>query len=768
MRHFATLLLSLLLCAVFVSCRQQSQVKPAYPFNDPSLSKEARVNDLLSRLTTEEKVTMMMNNSAAIERLGIPAYNWWNEALHGVARAGEATVFPQVIGIAATFDEDLNLATYTIASDEARATYNDAIANGTYRQYYGLTFWTPNINIFRDPRWGRGMETYGEDPYLTSRMGLAAVKGLQGNDKNFFKAHACAKHYAVHSGPEPLRHSFDVSVSPTDLWETYLPAFKALVTEGNVQEVMCAYNRYEGNPCCGSSKLLIDILRNRWKYEGVVVSDCGAIDDFYREGRHGTHPDALTASKDAILNGTDLECGSSFRAMIEGVQKGVITDADLDPHVGRLIADRIELGMLDPEDLTPWKDYDIDDICTPEHIAHSLKVARESMVLLKNNGNTLPLSKDIKKIAVVGVNAVDSAMLLGNYNGTPRSVVTILDGIEAKFPKAEVTYVEGCKLVDGFMERVRNSADTRQRRPEFYEGVVDGTQKVQQPATPPGPWKAPENYDDVVAQVKDAEVIIYVGGLNPNLEGEEMRGVSYEGFAGGDRTTIELPAVQSKLLAALKSTGKPVVFVLCAGSTIGLQKDEPNYDALLVAWYPGEQGGNAVADVLAGDYNPAGRLPLTFYKSTDQLGDFSDYNMAGKTYRYFKDEPLYPFGYGIGYTSFSYGKGKLSKSSIRKGASVKVSFDVTNNGGKDGEEVAQVYVRRLGDPAAPLKSLRGFKRTPIKSGASQKFEFTLGPDAFSFYDASVDDLAVKAGEYEILFGGSSDDKALQKLTLTVK
>ena len=768
MRHFSALFLALLLCSALISCKQQSQVKPAYPFNDPSLSKEARVNDLLSRLTTEEKVTMMMNNSAAIERLGIPAYNWWNEALHGVARAGEATVFPQVIGIAATFDEDLNLATYTIASDEARAKYNDAIANGTYRQYYGLTFWTPNINIFRDPRWGRGMETYGEDPYLTSRMGLAAVKGLQGNDKNFFKAHACAKHYAVHSGPEPLRHSFDVSVSPTDLWETYLPAFKALVTEGNVQEVMCAYNRYEGNPCCGSSNLLIDILRNRWKFEGVVVSDCGAIDDFYREGRHGTHPDALTASKDAILNGTDLECGSSFRSMIEGVQKGVITDADLDPHVGRLIADRIELGMMDPEDLTPWKDYNIGDICTPEHIAHSLRVARESMVLLKNEGNTLPLSKDIKKIAVVGVNAVDSAMLLGNYNGTPRSVVTILDGIEAKFPKAEVKYVEGCKLVDGFMERVRNSADTRQRRPEFYEGIVDGAQRPQQPATPPGPWKAPENYDDVVARVQDADVIIYVGGLNPNLEGEEMRGVSYEGFAGGDRTTIELPAVQSKLLAALKSTGKPVVFVLCAGSTIGLQKDEPSYDALLVAWYPGEQGGTAVADVLAGDYNPAGRLPLTFYKSTDQLGDFSDYDMTGKTYRYFKGEPLYPFGYGIGYTSFSYGKGKLSKTSIRKGASVKVSFDVTNKGGRDGEEVAQVYVRRLGDPAAPLKSLRGFKRSPIKAGASQKFEFTLGPDAFSFYDASVDDLAVKAGEYEILFGGSSDDKALQKLTLTVK
>ena len=768
MKHFFTLLLALSLCAAAISCKQAPQVAPAYPFNDPSLSVEERVNDLLGRLTAEEKVSMMMNNSVAIERLGIPAYNWWNEALHGVARAGQATVFPQVIGIAATFDEDLNLETYTIASDEARAKYNDAMANGTYRQYYGLTFWTPNINIFRDPRWGRGHETYGEDPYLTSRMGLAAVRGLQGNDKNFFKAHACAKHYAVHSGPEPNRHSFDVTVSPTDLWETYLPAFKALVTEGNVQEVMCAYNRYEGNPCCGSTKLLVDILRNRWKFEGVVVSDCGAIDDFFVKGRHETHPDALSASKDAIMSGTDLECGSAYRSMVEGVQKGVITDADLDPHVGRLIADRIELGMMDPEDRTPWKDFDLSDVCTPEHRAHALKVARESMVLLKNKGNVLPLSKDIKKIAVVGVNADDSTMLLGNYNGTPVSVVTILDGIKAKFSDADITYVEGCKLVDGYVERIRNSADTRQRRPQFYEGVVEGAAPAAPVFTPPQPWSAPENYDDVVAQVKDAEVIIYVGGLSPNLEGEEMRGVVYEGFKGGDRTTIELPDVQSRMLAALRGTGKPVVFVLTTGSTIGLEKEEPNYDALLVAWYPGEQGGTAVADVLAGDYNPAGRLPLTFYKSTAQLPDFEDYDMSGRTYRYFTGEPLYPFGYGIGFTSFSYGKGKLSSSSLKKGKSVKVSFTVTNNGGSDGEEVAQVYVRRLGDPAAPLKSLRGFKRAAIKAGASRKFEFTLGPEAFSFYDTSVDDLAVKTGSYEILFGSSSSDKDLQKLTLTVK
>ena len=753
MKRFPIFLFTALACFGLISC---NQVKPEYPFNDPSLSKEERVNDLLSRLTTEEKVGMMMNSSIAVERLGIPAYNWWNEALHGVARAGYATVFPQVIGIAATFDEELNLETYTIASDEARAKYNDAMANGTYKQYLGLTFWTPNINIFRDPRWGRGMETYGEDPYLTSRMGLAAVRGLQGNDKKFFKSHACAKHYAVHSGPESSRHSFDVSVSPTNLWETYLPAFKALVTEGNVQEVMCAYNRYEGNPCCGSTKLLIDILRNRWKYEGVVVSDCGAIDDFYVTGRHETHPDALTASKDAILNGTDLECGSSFRSMVEGVEKGIITDADLDPHVSRLIADRIELGMLDPVDRTPWRNYNLDQVCTPEHIAHSLKVARKSMVLLKNENDVLPLSKDLRKIAVVGVNAADSAMLLGNYNGTPKSVVTILDGIKAKFDQADVTYVEGCKLVNGFVFRQRNSADIR-------EGISGRRDPVSTE-----PWIAPENYDDVVDQVKDSEVIIYVGGLNPNLEGEEMRGVRYDGFSGGDRTTIELPDVQSRMLAALRSTGKPVVFVLTAGSTIGLEKDEPNYDALLVAWYPGEQGGNAVADVLAGDYNPAGRLPLTFYKSTEQLPDFEDYDMAGRTYRYFNGEPLYPFGYGISYTSFEYGPGKLSKSSIKKGSSVKIAFLVTNTGKKYGEEVAQIYVRRLNDPAAPLKSLRGFKRTAIKPGESQRFEFTLGPDAFSFYDPALDDLTMKAGEYEVLFGGSSDDRNLQKLTLTVK
>ena len=744
---FATILIA---CMAIASC---SRVTPQYPFNDPRLPKEERVNDLLSRLTTEEKVSLMMNGSAAVERLGIPAYNWWNEALHGVARAGDATVFPQAIGLAATFDDALNLETFTIASDEARAKYNDAMANGTYKQYYGLTFWTPNINIFRDPRWGRGQETYGEDPYLTSRMGVSTVRGLQGNDKNFYKAHACAKHYAVHSGPEPLRHSFDVTVSPTDLWETYLPAFKALVTEADVQEVMCAYNRFEGNPCCGSSKLLIDILRNRWNYEGIVVSDCGAIDDFYVEGRHETHPDALTASKDAILNGTDLECGSSFKAMMDGVSKGVITDADLDPHVGRLIADRIELGMMDPEDRTPWKNYNINYICTPEHIAHSLKVARESMVLLKNDGNILPLGKDLRKIAVVGVSAADSAMLLGNYNGSPRSVVTILDGIKAKFSNSEVTYVEGSKLVDGYVQRVRNSADTRQA----------GSRNV----TTTEPWKAPADFSDVTAQVKDSDVIIYVGGLSPSLEGEEMRGVSYDGFKGGDRTSIELPDVQSRLLAELKATGKPVIFVLCTGSTIALAKNENSYDALLVAWYPGEQGGNAVADVLAGDYNPAGRLPLTFYSSTSQLPDFENYDMAGRTYRYFKGEPLYPFGYGISYTSFDYGNGKLSSSRIRKGDSVKVSFDVRNTGAKDGEEVAQVYVRRLDDPNAPVKSLRGFKRAAIKAGSSHKYEFTLDPEAFSFYDESVGDLAVKAGSYEILYGSSSSDKDLRKLALTV-
>ena len=778
---------TLLAClAIFAACTQKGP-KPAYPFNDPSLTTEERVNDLLSRLTTEEKVSMMMNTSVAIDRLGIPAYDWWNESLHGIARAGLATVFPQAIGLAATFDDELNYQTYSIASDEARAKYNDFIAQDVRRQYSGLTFWTPNINIFRDPRWGRGQETYGEDPYLTTRMGVAVVKGLQGDNPDFFKTHACAKHYAVHSGPEPLRHSFDVTVSPTDLWETYLPAFKSLVMEANVQEVMCAYNAFEGDPCCGSEKLLIDILRNKWGFEGLVVTDCGAVDDFYMEGHHEKYPDAVSASKAALMNGTDLECGSSFKSMIEGVKNGIITDADLDPHVARLIADRIELGLLDPVDNTPWKDMNVaENVSTAEHKAHNLKVTEESMVLLKNNNNVLPIKKDIKKIAVVGSNATDSTMQMGNYNGTPAKTITILKGIKAKFSNSEVIYVEGCKPVDGYQigSRVRLTPDQENVLAKYWESHPEGDRsailrdrslmakvykEVLNIDIPMNldPWKAPENFNDVVSQVKDADIILYVGGLNANLEGEEMRGVKYEGFDGGDRTKIELPSLQSQLLKDLKNTGKPVVFVLCTGSTIALEQDEASYDALLVAWYPGEMGGTAVANVLSGDYNPAGRLPLTFYKSTSQLPDFLNYDMTGRTYRYFKGEPLYPFGYGISYTTFTYGKASLSAESIKAGESVKVEFDVTNSGSMNGEEVAQVYVRRLDDPSAPIKDLRAFKRMAINAGSTQHFSFTLNESAFSYYDTEVDDLAVKPGQYEILYGNSSADKDLQSLALTI-
>lgn len=778
---------ALLAClAIFAACTQKGP-KPAYPFNDPSLTSEERVNDLLSRLTTEEKVSMMMNTSVAIERLGIPAYDWWNESLHGIARAGLATVFPQAIGLAATFDDELNYQTYSIASDEARAKYNDFIAQDVRRQYSGLTFWTPNINIFRDPRWGRGQETYGEDPYLTTRMGVAVVKGLQGDNPDFFKTHACAKHYAVHSGPEPLRHSFDVTVSPTDLWETYLPAFKSLVMEANVQEVMCAYNAFEGDPCCGSEKLLIDILRNKWGFEGLVVTDCGAVDDFYMEGHHEKYPDAVSASKAALMNGTDLECGSSFKSMIEGVKNGIITDADLDPHVARLIADRIELGLLDPIDNTPWKDMNVaENVSTAEHKAHNLKVTEESMVLLKNNNNVLPINKNIKKIAVVGSNANDSTMQMGNYNGTPAKTITILDGIKAKFSNSEVIYVEGAKPVDGYQisSRVRLTPDQENVLAKYWESHPEGDRsailrdrslmakvykEVLNIDIPMNldPWKAPENFNDVVSQVKDADIIIYVGGLNANLEGEEMRGVKYEGFDGGDRTKIELPSLQSQLLKDLKNTCNPVVFVLCTGSTIALEQDEASYDALLVAWYPGEMGGTAVANVLSGDYNPAGRLPLTFYKSTSQLPDFLNYDMTGRTYRYFKGEPLYPFGYGISYTTFTYGNASLSDESIKAGESVTVEFDVTNSGIVDGEEVAQIYVRRLNDPNAPIKDLRAFKRMAIKAGSNQHFSFSLNESAFSYYNAGVDELAVKPGQYEILYGSSSADKDLQSLALTI-
>ncbi len=770
-----------------VSLRAQA---PEFPFRDPSLPQEQRIDDLLSRLTLQEKIDMMQNGSKGVERLGLPDYNWWNEALHGVARAGVATVFPQAIGMAATFDPEEHLRTFTTISDEARAKYNEAIRNGEHRQYYGLSFWTPNINIFRDPRWGRGQETYGEDPYLTSVMGMAAVNGLQGDNPDYYKSHACAKHYAVHSGPESLRHSFNAVVSLRDLWETYLPAFEALVTEADVREVMGAYNRYDGEPCCSNDALLVDILRDRWNYQGMVVSDCGAISDFYRKGAHETHADAPSASADAVITGTDVECGSSYKTLTEAVEKGFITEADIDIAMRRIIRGWIELGMLDYADLTPWKDIPYSIVASKEHAKQALDVARKSMVLLKNNG-VLPLKPgSVKKIAVLGPNAADSTMMLGNYNGDPTHVVTILDGIKAAYPNAEVTYERGCDLVEGFVAVPRapragmNMAAQRQQggqgaqsqgNTEWMGIPAQGAPQQQAQPRPrvviPQPIISdnytPDALEALASRAAESDVIIFVGGISPAVEGEELR-LSLEGFAGGDRERIELPEIQSRVLKALHATGKPVIFVLCTGSAIALEQNEGDYDALITAWYGGQEGGTAVADVISGAYNPSGRLPITFYKSTAQLPDFLDYSMKGRTYRYMTEDPLYPFGFGLSYTNYYFSKPVLYSNTVRNGSTVRVRVNVLNGGQMDGSEAVQVYVKRLGDPNAPVKALKGLKMVNIKAGETKTVDIDLPASAFEYYDSVADGLVCKSGSYQILVGGSSADKDLQSVNLTIQ
>lgn len=865
MKHLTVGVLSLLLAT---SCSEKRQ---DYPFRNPDLPVEERIEDLLNRLTPEEKVGQMMHQTPAIERLGIPAYDWWNEALHGVARAGQATVFPQAIAMAATFDDDALHETFTLVSDEARAKYHRYQQDKEYDRYKGLTFWTPNINIFRDPRWGRGMETYGEDPYLTERMGLAVVKGLQGDDPNYFKTHACAKHYAVHSGPEWNRHEFDVSVSPRDLHETYLPAFETLVKEGNVQEVMCAYNRFEGKPCCSSDKLLIDILRNSWGYDRIILSDCGAIDDFWqkdeRTPRHETHPDAESASADAVLNGTDLECGGSYRALNKALKDGKISEEALNVSLRRLLKGRFELGMFDPDDRVPYSKIPYSVVESPKHIAQAQDMARKSMVLLKNKNNTLPLSKNLKKIAVVGPNAADSTMLWSNYNGFPSHTVTILDGIRKKVPGTEIVYELGCNHTNDFVivdlgNHITSAAGQGFACEYFnnmnFEGepVYKGIAKelryttggntqfapnvnlTQFTARFHGTFEAPEtgevefkisgndafrlfigeekvgevweneygaertytlnaeagkkypvkveymqrlgsaelnlligkrtavDYKGTADKVKEADVIIFAGGISPRLEGEEMP-VYVEGFKKGDRTNIELPKVQKEMIKALKATGKPVVYVVCTGSALALNWEEANIDAILNAWYGGQEGGTAVADILFGDYNPSGRLPITFYKSVDQLPDFQDYNMQGRTYRYMTQEPLYPFGYGLSYTTFDFRNAKLSQNKIAKDQSVTLSLDIANTGQTDGDEVAQVYIKNPNDPKGPLKALKAFKRVNVKAGSTQQVSIELQPKAFQSFNDQTQTMEVRPGKYKVLYGSSSADKDLKSIDLEI-
>ena len=849
----------------------QQGTKPAYPYLDYTLSNEERVENLISLLTPEEKVGLMMNKSVSVDRLGIPSYNWWSEACHGV-RQGGYTVFPQPIGMAAAFNAELVYEVFSAVSDEARANWNRSDHNVfnvpmgvTY--YPGnpeLTFWCPNVNIFRDPRWGRGQETCGEDPYLNAVLGVQTVLGMQGNDPHYYKTHACAKHYAVHSGPEPLRHRYNASVSMRDLWETYLPAFKALVKKGNVREVMCAYNRYEGKPCCTSDRLLVDILRRKWGYEAIVLTDCDAINNFYNKGQHETHPDPLSASVDAVLNGTDLECGKVFMVLTEALQKGLITESVLDDHLRKTLKGRFELGMFDPAEKLPWANMSPDVISSEKNDELATQAARESMVLLKNNG-VLPLSKSVKTIAVVGPNADDANLLNGNYGGTPTKehTRTLLQGIKAAVPQANVIYHKACELNDDYatIHHLPDFNDGKGVFVEFFNnkelsgkpavtgyykelnfstfgawGFAEGVDNEKLSVRISGKYVADftgdmkytlatdngyvlrvngqvveenkaesrrggffrrgadyksfpvtkgETYDvqieyrrgngnfamlrgdicerklidfgPLAKEVANADAIIIIGGISAQMEGE-----------GGDKADIELPAVQQRLVRAMHETGRPVVMVNCSGSAIAFGSIENQYDALIQAWYAGQGGARALADVIFGDYNPGGKLPVTFYRSNDDLPDFLDYSMENRTYRYFRGQPLYAFGYGLSYTSFNFGQGKLSRKSMKRGQSVMLTVPVTNVGKREGTEVVQVYVKALDNPEAPIKSLRGFQKLTLAAGETGRATITLDEEAFEYYDPSIDELSMRPGRYEILYGKSSREEDLQSLSFTVK
>ena len=694
-----------------------------YPYQDASLSPEERTEDLLGRLTLEQKVSLMNYESPAIPELGIPQYNWWNEALHGSARNGLATVFPQSISMAASWNNELLLEVFDVASTEQRIKFNTARKDDVVEIYHGLTVWTPNINIFRDPRWGRGQETFGEDPYLTYIMGRSVVNGLQGDTtQKYDKLHACLKHFAVHSGPEYERHVFDVSdLSWRDLNETYLYAFERLVKTTDVREVMCAYNAYDGKPCCGNDRLLIKILRDQWGFDGLVVTDCWAVRDFHTEGCHNIFPDdPASASALSVISGADLECGSSFPALVAAVNEGKIPESELDRALRRVLKARFELGELDPLRKVSWSRLPKELLACDEHDALALEMARETMTLLQNRNDVLPLSKE-KRYAVVGPNAADSLVLWGNYNGTPRKTVTVLEGITSKLGVENVVYAKGC---------------------EIAESIVD----------------TETGTDSDMSIFNDVDAIIYVGGLSPQLEGEEMQ-VDFKGFRGGDRTSIELPKTQREYISALSATGKPVVFVNLSGSAVALAPEAEHCDAILQAWYGGQQGGQAVADVLFGDYNPAGRLPVTFYASDSDLPDFSDYDMEGHTYRYFKGKPLFPFGHGLSYSEFAYGEAVLAEDML--------SIPVTNTSKTDGDEVVQVYLRRNDDVDGPIKSLRGFRRVHIKAGETVVVEIPMAPEDIDLFNPATGTFDNPSGTYMLYYGGTSDESRLKTLEFSL-
>ena len=857
---------SLIVLSLLISAQLWAQL----PYQNPNLTSEQRAKDLISRLTLSEKATLMCDISDAIPRLGIKKFNWWSEALHGFANTGNVTVFPEPVGMAASFDDKLVYNIFNAVSDEARAKYNEANQSGQEnKRFLSLSVWTPNVNIFRDPRWGRGQETYGEDPYLTSRMGVSVVKGLQGPaDAKYRKLLACAKHFAVHSGPEWSRHSLNVNnLDPRDLWETYLPAFKELVQKSDVRQVMCAYQRLDDEPCCGSTQLLQRILRDEWGYKYMVVADCGAVSDFYTS--HKVSSDAVHAASKGVWAGTDVECQWAdhiYKQLPEAVAKGLITEQEINKHLLNVLIGRFDLGEMDDDALVPWSKIPTSVLNNKEHQKLSLEMALKSMTLLQNKNNTLPLSKS-KKIAVVGPNANDKPMLWGNYNGTPVRTITILDGISSKLSAEKIIYDKGCDLVEDKVTEsyfAQCSIDGKKGLKAVYwnnkelTGDIVATQQITNPVklttagqhefatgvrlegfsgkyetefTPAkteeivfkcgatgyfelfvngvslakynnwrtlpsripfkvdsgkkykieiryaqlNDWQAniefdfgkeiDVNYTELLKKLAGTDIVVFVGGLSTLLEGEEMP-VSYPGFKGGDRTDIELPAVQRNCLKALKQAGKKVIFVNCSGSAIAMVPETESCDAILQAWYGGESGGQAVADVLFGDYNPSGKLPITFYKSLKQLSDFEDYSMKGRTYRYMSD-PLFPFGFGLSYTTFSIGNAKLNNTAIKANESVELTIPVSNKGKRNGTEIVQVYVRKLNDTDGPLKTLKGFQRVDVSAGKTVQAVINLPYNSFEFFDRSTGKMDVAAGEYEVLYGSSSDAKDLKSTTIMI-
>ena len=687
-------------------------------FENTNASISKRVEGMISKMTLEEKILQMMNNSPAIPRLNVSKYNWWNECLHGVARNGIATVFPQAIGMAASFDDELLYKVATAISDEARAKYHELVKQGDMN--HGLDFWSPNINIFRDPRWGRGQETYGEDPYLTSRIGVAFVNGLQGNDPKYLKVIATPKHFAVHSGPESKRHGFDAEVSEKDLRETYLVAFKACIKEGKAASIMGAYNRVNGEPCCASPTLLQKILRDEWEFDGYVVSDCGAIDDIYRGHKLVNSPEEAAAL--AVRNGCDLECGQTYNYLLEAVKKGFISETEIDIAIKRLFTARFRLGMFDPPEAVRYAQipYEIND--SKAHRQLALKMAKESIVLIKNANSLLPLNKSIKSISVIGPNAYDSTILRGNYYGDSSKYVTILDGIRDKISsKTKLYYTKGCDLI--------------------------GNDEI--------------GFSEAVSMAKRSDVVIMCMGLSQVLEGEEGE-LSFN--KEGDRKNLDLPEIQEKLVKTIYAIGKPIILVLTNGSPLTINWAQDHISAIIEAWYPGEEGGNAIADVIFGNYNPSGRLPVTFVKSIDQLPPFENYSMQGRTYRYMNEEPLYPFGYGLSYTKFEYKNLKIEPEKLRIGKNVKISIEIKNIGNQSGDEVVQLYLKDLdASTIIPHYELKGFKRIHINSGQTRRVTFNLIPRQMALID-NEGRCILEPGKFKVMIGGSQPDKRSLELT----